>query len=110
MIEIAVDILSWVLIALGSFFVVVGSIGLIRMPDVYTRLHAASVIDTVGAGGLLLGMCLQAGFTLITVKLLILLLLFMFTGPVASHAVAQAARHDGIEPKLGPDAKLKGRG
>lgn len=102
------DIVSWVCIALGSFFVAVGAIGLIRMPDLFTRLHAASVTDTVGAGLLIAGMMVQAGFTLISVKLLILLILFFFTSPVASHAVAQAARHDGVEPLLHDDADKKG--
>lgn len=95
-----IDILSFIVIGCGCFFIATGSIGLVRMPDLYTRLHATSIIDTVGAGLLLLGMMFQAGFTLITVKLIILLVLFFFTGPVASHALAQAARHDGIEPIL----------
>lgn len=100
------DVLSFILIAIGSFYVATGALGMMRMPDLYTRLHAVSIIDTVGAGALLLGMMIQAGFTLVTVKLIILLLLFFFTGPVASHALAQAARHDGIEPILdGEDAK-----
>lgn len=94
------DIISWVLIAAGSFFVMTGSIGLVRMPDVFTRLHAASVVDSVGAACLLGGMMVQAGFTLVTLKLVILLVLLFFTSPVATHAVAQAAMHDGVEPVL----------
>jgi len=54
--EVIADAISWVLIALGSFFLVSGAIGLIRMPDVYTRMHAASVIDTLGAMLLILGL------------------------------------------------------
>ncbi len=100
-----VDALSWVAIALGSFFVVTGAVGLIRMPDVYTRMHAASVIDTMGAGLIILGLILQAGFTLVTLKLLFILALFFFTGPVAAHALAQAALHEEIEPKLDHDRR-----
>lgn len=99
-IEIAVEALSWIFISLGSFFVVCGALGLLRMPDIYTRLHSASVIDTTGAGFLILGMILQAGWTLVTIKLLFVLAIFFFTLPVAAHALARAALHEGIEPEL----------
>jgi multicomponent Na+:H+ antiporter subunit G len=101
--QLAIDIASWVCILIGSFFVVCGSIGMLRMPDIYTRLHSASMIDTVGAGFLILGMILQAGFTLVTVKLLFVLAIFFFTLPVASHALARAALHEGIKPVLSED-------
>lgn len=105
MTAILVDALSWVLIVAGSFFVLVGAIGLVRMPDLYTRMHAASVTDTLGAGLLLVGFMLQAGLTLVTLKLLFLLLLLVFTGPMASHALAQAALHVGIVPVLAEDRR-----
>src|SRR5215207_7360842 len=73
------EIASWALILLGSFFTVVGAFGLVRMPEVYTRMHAASVTDTLGVDFLILGMCLQAGLSLVTLKLLFLLALFFFT-------------------------------
>ena len=105
--EIVADAISWVLIALGSFFLVSGAIGLIRMPDVYTRMHAASVIDTLGAMLLILGLIFQAGFTLLTLKLLFVIALLFFFGPVASHALAQAALHAGIEPILAEDRRAR---
>ena len=95
-----VDVLSWALLLAGSFFLVVGAVGLNRMPDLYTRIHAVGVSDTLGAGFLIFGMMLQAGFTLVTVKLVFLLLIFFFTSPVASHAVTRAALAVGVEPKL----------
>jgi multicomponent Na+:H+ antiporter subunit G len=98
-----VDLVSWVLILAGSFFVVVGAIGLVRMPDVYTRMHAASVTDTLGAGLLFAGLMVQAGLGLVTLKLLFILVLFFFIGPVATHAIAQAALHAGIRPQLAED-------
>ena len=101
--QLAIDIASWVCILIGSFFVVCGSIGMLRMPDIYPRLHTASIIDTVGAGFLILGMILQAGFTLVTVKLLFVLAIFFVTLPVVSHALARAARHEGIKPVLSED-------
>lgn len=90
--------ISWILIAAGSFFVVVGATGLVRMPDVFTRMHAAGILDTVGAGLMLIGMMFAAGLTLVTFKLAIILAIILFTSPVATHALAQAALHAGVEP------------
>lgn len=99
------DILSWVLLAAGGVFCMIGALGLLRMPDFYTRMHAASVIDTLGAGLLLLGMMLQAGLTLISVKLLFIGVLLFFTSPTATHALARAAHLRGVEPKLTAQGK-----
>jgi multicomponent Na+:H+ antiporter subunit G len=103
--SLAIDILSWLLIVLGSFFTIVGGIGLVRMPDVYTRMHAASVTDSLGAGFLLLGLMLQAGFSLVTLKLVFILGLFFLFGPVVTHALAQAALHEKVEPMLAEDRR-----
>ena len=94
------DILSWVLLASGGVFCMIGALGLLRMPDFYTRMHAASVIETLGAGLLLAGMMLQAGLTLISVKLLLIGVLLFFTSPTATHALARAAHLRSVEPKL----------
>jgi multicomponent Na+:H+ antiporter subunit G len=102
---IVIELASWTLILLGSFFTVVGAFGLVRMPEVFTRMHAASVTDTLGVGFLILGMALQAGFSLITLKLAFLLALFFFTGPVVTHALAQACLHEGIQPRLAEDRR-----
>jgi multicomponent Na+:H+ antiporter subunit G len=98
-----VHILSWAFILAGSFFILVGTVGMLRMPDVFTRMHAASVIDTLGAGCLIAGMMLQAGPTLISLKLLFIFILFFVTSPVATHALAQAALHAGERPELKHD-------
>ena len=98
--NLAVDILSWICFAAGGAFCVIGAIGLVRMPDFYTRVHAASVTDTVGAGLLLLGMMLQAGFNLIAVKLLMIGLLLLFANPTATHALVKAALARGLQPLL----------
>lgn len=95
-----VNLASWILITGGSVFCVIGALGLLRMPDFFTRMHAASLIDTLGAGMLLLGMMLQAGLTLVTVKLIFIGLLLFFTSPTATHALARAARTRGVEPLL----------
>jgi len=103
--QVVIDIASWVLIALGSIFVIIGAFGVVRMPDVFTRMHAASVTETLGVGFLILGMILQAGLSLVALKLLVLLALLFFTGPVVTHALAQAALHEKIEPLLAEDRR-----
>lgn len=108
MISTLLEVLSWPLIAAGSFFLVVGALGLIRMPDVFTRMHAASVSDTLGAGLLILGLMLHTSFDLVTLKLGFILLLFVFTAPVVTHALAQAALHEEIEPILAKDDRSAG--
>lgn len=105
LLDSAIHALSAVLIVAGSFFVLVGAIGLVRMPDVFTRMHATSVTETAGAGLLLIGLMLQAGFTLLTLKLLFVLLIFLLTAPVATHALAQAALQANIEPILADDRR-----
>ena len=104
--EMAVTIASWAALVAGGFFYLAGAIGLNRMPDFFTRMHAASVSETLGAGLLVTGMLLQAGPTLVAVKLVIILLVLLVTGSVATHALARAALHDGELPLLA-DAKGK---
>jgi multicomponent Na+:H+ antiporter subunit G len=94
------DLLSWALLAAGGFFCVVGGVGILRMPDFYTRAHAASVSETLGAGLILLGLLLQAGWTLVAAKLAVIGLLIFFTSPAATHAVARAALGRGLQPLL----------
>jgi multicomponent Na+:H+ antiporter subunit G len=74
----------------------------LRMPDFYTRMHAASVAETLGAGLLLLGLMLQAGLTLVAAKLAMVGLLIYFASPTATHALAHAALLRGLKPILGP--------
>ncbi len=93
-----VDILSWIAVGIGAAFVLVGGIGLLRMPDFFTRVHPVGVADAVGAGFMLLGFMLQAGLSLTTLKLVLILLFLIFTGPTASHALAHAALLDGRTP------------
>ena len=94
------DIASGVLLAAGGFFCIVGAVGLLRMPDFFTRTHAASLIETLGAGLILAGLALQAGFTLALLKLVILGLLILFASPTATHALAKAARERGVEARI----------
>ena len=89
--SLAIDLLSWAFLLAGSAFCVVGATGLLRMPDFYTRMHAASIVDTVGAGLVLAGLLLQAGPTLVAAKLLMIGALLFFASPTATHALARAA-------------------
>lgn len=94
-------VLEWiggVLVIAGALLMVVGAVGLIRMPDVFTRLHAASVSDTLGVSLVLVGLMFFAGFTLVTAKLAFIVLFLAFIGPVATHAVARAAVQAGVKP------------
>jgi multicomponent Na+:H+ antiporter subunit G len=91
---VLIDLLSWLILLGGVAFALIGSVGLLRMPDFYTRLHAAGITDTLGAGLILLGLMLQAGWTLISVKLLLILIFLWFTGPIATHALSRAALLD----------------
>jgi len=92
--------LSWICLVVGIAFCAIGALGLVRMPDFYTRVHAAGIVDTAGAGFLLLGMILQAGFTLVAVKLGMIGLLLLFTSPTATHALVKAAMARGLKPLL----------
>jgi multicomponent Na+:H+ antiporter subunit G len=95
-----IDVLSWAFLVAGGFFMVVAGIGVLRLPDLFTRVHAAGVKDTLGAALTLIGLMLQAGFTLVTVKLVLIWLFLWFTSPVAGHAVARAALSAGLRPIL----------
>lgn len=105
--SVVIDALSWALLIAGGVFCAIGALGLVRMPDFYTRMHAASVTDTLGAGLVLLGCALQAGWTLVTAKLLVIGLLIFFTSPTATHALARAALFRGVAPRLAKGARWK---
>ena len=75
----------------------VGGIGTLRLPDLYTRTHAASITDTLGAGLILLGLALQAGIGLVAVKLVMVYAFMLLTGPAASHALVKAAYAQGLK-------------
>lgn len=98
--DILLDTLSWILLVGGSFFALIGGIGLHRLPDFYTRMHAGGITDTLGAGLILAGLGLQAGLTLAGFKILTVLFFLLVTSPTATHALAKAAGGMGIRPRL----------
>lgn len=95
---LALDILSWLLLSAGGFFVLAGGIGALRMPDFYTRMHAASLTDSAGPILILLGIMLQSGWSLPTIKLAAILVFLLLTGPTATYALANAALLSGMRP------------
>lgn len=100
MMQLVLDGASWVLLVSGALFAVIGGIGLLRLPDLYTRMHGAGITDTLGAGLILLGLALQAGFSLLALKLVGVLFFLLITSPTSTHALAKSARSHGIEPRL----------
>ena len=83
-----VDVASWACILIGVFFTLTGAFGMLRLPDVFTRMHAASITDSIGPILVLGGLILQSGLTLATVKLIAILIFLLLTGPTASNALA----------------------
>ncbi len=101
--SLIVDIVSWALFLTGGGLMLIGGFGLVRFPNFFTRLHAAGMVDTGGAAALLLGMALQAGWTMVTVKLVLVGIFLFFTAPTASHAVAHASLLGGLSPDRGAE-------
>lgn len=97
-VDLIIDVVSGVLIGAGVIASFIGAIGIIRLPDVYARMHAAGIIDTFGVGAIMLGLMLQAGFTIVTIKLLLVVGFVFFTSPVTTHALARAAIHGRVKP------------
>ena len=107
MMDMALDALSWISIMAGVFFMLVGTLGVLRMPDVYTRLHAAGMTATMGAGFLILGMLFQtieaiahgeSSWWFILFRLVLIYLFLLFTSPIATHALARAGLAGGLKP------------
>lgn len=97
---VALDIASIAAMLGGVVFVLAGAIGVIRLPDFYTRMHAAGVTDTLGAELIVFGLILQAGWSALSLKLALIGLFVFLTSPTATHAVANAAYRAGLKPML----------
>lgn len=95
-----IDILSWILLMIGCFLGISGAIGIFRFKEFYSRVHAASVTDTLFVFFIMAGLILQSGFTLVSVKLIFAVGLLWLTSPLASHALVRSAYETGLKPKL----------
>jgi len=94
--SLLLDLASGASLLVGGLFVLSGGIGLLRFPDFYTRIHAAGLTDSAGAGLILLGLLLQTPGWETAVRLVMILLFLLLTGPTATHVLAQAAGRDGV--------------
>lgn len=105
--SMALELLSWALLVAGGAFCVIGGLGLVRLRGFFPRTHASSVIDSAGAGLILAGLLLQAGWTLVAVKLVAIGVLIFFASPTATHALANAALARGVKLEEGGEASSK---
>ncbi len=99
------NLVSWLLLMSGSIFVVLGGVGLLRMPDFYSRMHPSGLVDTMGAVLIVAGLMLQAETWQVPAKLALILVFLFFTSPTAPLAVAHAALADGLKPWTKSDGK-----
>ena len=100
MITLFLEILSWGLLIIGSMMLIIGGIGMVRLPDVFSRMHGAGIIATMGACTILLGLTFQAGLSIVTLKLVLIIVFIVVTSPTATLALARAALHGGARPQL----------
>lgn len=98
--DCALYIASWIMLLAGGLFAVIGGIGMLRLPEFYTRMHAASITDTGGTLLIMGGLLLQAPDWPVAVRLVLVLAFLLLTSPTATHALAKAARRDGVSPVL----------
>ena len=94
------DLLSWLCILPGAFFLIVGAVGMITLPDVFARMHGAGIIDTLGMALILIGLMFHGGLTIVTIKLVLILAFVFFTSPTTTHALARACLNGGVTPKV----------
>jgi multicomponent Na+:H+ antiporter subunit G len=94
------DAASWLLLLTGGAFGIIGGIGLLRLPDFFTRVHAAGLTDTLCAPLIVAGLMLQSDSWQSVVKLAFLVLFLFLTSPTSAHALAKAALHGGVRPRI----------
>ena len=98
--DVIVDVLTWILLISGALFSIVGGFGIVRLPEFFSRMHAGGITDTLGAGLIIGGLMLQGGFSLVTVKLFMIIFFLIITSPTACHALAKSALAQGVTPEL----------
>lgn len=100
---ILADIVTFFCLIGGIVSMLIGSYGLLKLPDLFSRMHAAGMVDTLGLGLIVVGLIVQAGFSLISFKLFLIIVFVLYTGPAVTHALAQAALNAGVKPVLHED-------
>lgn len=105
--SLILDVIGLFLVTAGLIFIIIGSVGIVRLPDFFSRTHAASKVDTVGVTVVALGVACLEGFTLVGLKILLVAFFVMLTNPVAAHALARAAFFSGLKPWVRSDSKTE---
>jgi multicomponent Na+:H+ antiporter subunit G len=99
------DMVALAILGVGIFFILVGALGFVRLPDVFCRLHVTGVLDTLGAPLVLLGAAVHLGATLVSLKLVLGIIFLALTSPLVGHLLARAALEAGHEPGVIDDAE-----
>ena len=108
---IVLKIISWILLISGSIFSMIGGLGIVRLPEFYSRLHGGGITDTLGASLIIFGLMFQAGSFLVAIKLLMILFFLLVTSPTSCHALAKSAMNQGVRPVLDTASRrTRGRG
>lgn len=92
------------LLGTGVFFLLVGSIGFARLPDVFCRMHVTGVLDTLGAPLIMAATAVYLGLSLVSLKLVLALLFLAVTSPLVGHLLARAALEAGHEAGMIEDS------
>jgi multicomponent Na+:H+ antiporter subunit G len=96
--------ITWALLIFGSTMIIIGGIGVLRLPDFFSRTHGAGLTDTVGAGAVLVGLMFESGFSASTLRLALILLFLWYTSPVGGYALARVALSRGVRPYFVSDS------
>jgi multicomponent Na+:H+ antiporter subunit G len=91
-------VLGGILMLLGAFFFLTGTVGYLRLPDFFTRMHAIGKSDTLGAFLSMLGVACFTGLTLLSIKIVLVAVFIVIANPTATHAMARAALSAGLRP------------
>ena len=94
------DVLSWACLLTGSFFSIIGGVGIVRLPEFFSRMHGGGITDTLGAALIIMGLLFQAGVALTSFKLITILFFLMVSSPSSCHALARSALSKGVKPEL----------
>ncbi len=105
MLDKMINLIVMGFLSAGVFFFITATIGLLRFPDLFTRLHATGKGDTMGASLILMGLAIYAGLTPETIKILIMLIFILLTSPVAVHAICRAIYATGVKPWVKEETK-----
>ncbi|MCY4152489.1 MAG: monovalent cation/H(+) antiporter subunit G [Aestuariivita sp.] len=93
-----IDIIAALLLVLGGFFSLFAGIGIVRMPDVYIRMHASTKVGTLASGLIMAGVAVHFSEPSVVIKSVLVILFLLLTAPIAAHMIGRAALHTGVKP------------